>query len=163
MGIIIFKMNGVSKMDKIFSLLQLMNILYEKHRSKIVVSTCGCFEIFHIGHLECIEEAKKMGDILIVGINSDKYIVENKKREPIFNEGDRCKIIASLQTVDYVFLFDDLTFDNCLRDLRPNYFVKGLDRTEVLEKQTALELGIEIVHVGTVKRASATELRKYFI
>ncbi len=142
---------------------QLKDILADQYNSKIIVSTCGCFEIFHIGHLECIEEAKKLGDILVVGINSDKYIVENKKRKPIFNENDRCRIIASLQDVDYVFLFDDLTFDNCLKNLHPNYFVKGLDRTEVLEKKTALEFGIEIVHAGDTKRASATDLRKYFL
>ena len=51
----------------------------------------------------------------------------------------------------------------CLRDLHPDYFVKGLDRTEVLEKKTADEFDIKIVHVGDVKRASATDLRKYFI
>lgn len=150
-------------MGLICSKAQLKDILINQHNSKVIVSTCGCFEIFHIGHLECIEEAKKLGDILIVGINSDKYIEINKKRKPIFNENDRCKIIASIQGVDYVFLFDDFTFDSCLRNLRPDYFVKGLDRTEVLEKKTADEFGVKIVRVGNAKRASATDLRKYFI
>lgn len=150
-------------MGLICSKTQLRNILMNQHNSEVIISTCGCFEIFHIGHLECIEKAKKLGDILIVGINSDQYIKINKKRKPVFNENDRCKIVASIQGVDYVFLFDDLTFDNCLRDLHPDYFVKGLDRTEVLEKKTADEFDIKIVHVGDVKRASATDLRKYFI
>ena len=149
-------------MGLICSIDQIKDIL-KQQKSKTIVSTCGCFEIFHIGHLECIEEAKKLGDILIVGINTDQYIEANKKRKPIFNEKDRCKIIASIQDVDYVFLFNDLTFDNCLRDLRPAYFVKGLDRTEVAEEKTAIEFGIKIVHVGDAKRASATDLRKYFL
>ena len=150
-------------MGLICSQSKLKDILAKRHNSTIVVSACGCFEIFHIGHLEYIEEAKKLGDILIVGINSDQYIEKNKSRKPIFNENERCKIIASIQGVDYVFLFNELTFDNYLRELRPNYFVKGLDRTEVLEKKTADEFGIKIVHVGDIKRESATELRKYFL
>ena len=149
-------------MGLICSIDQLKGIL-EQHESKIIVSTCGCFEIFHIGHLECIEEAKKLGDILIVGINSDQYIEANKNRKPVFNENDRCKIIASIQNVDYVFLFDDLTFDNCLKTLHPDYFVKGLDRIEVIEKKTTDKLGIKVVHIGDVKKASATDLRKYFL
>ena len=150
-------------MGIICSKMQLKDILVNIKKSKTIVSTCGCFEIFHIGHLEYIEEAKELGDILIVGINSDQYIEVNKNRKPVFNENDRCKIIASIQDVDYVFLFDDLTFDDCLKELRPDYFVKGIDRTEVLEKKTADEFGIKIVHAGDVKRASATNLRKYFL
>lgn len=89
--------------------------------------------------------------------------LKKKERLPVFNEKDRCKIVASIQWVDYVFLFDELTFDNCLKELHPNYFVKGLDRTDVLEEKTATELGISIVHVGEEKRASATYLRKFFL
>jgi len=144
-------------------MIQLKNILALRRDYDTIVCTCGCFEIFHIGHLECIEEAKKLGDILIVGINTDKFIEERKNRKPIFNEKDRCEILASLRHVDYVFLFDNPTFDYCLRELRPNFFVKGIDRVDVLEQKTAVELGIEIVHVGDEKRASATELRKYFL
>lgn len=58
---------------------QIKDILTNQHSSNIVVSTCGCFEIFHIGHLECIEAAKKLGDVLIVGINSDQYIKKKRK------------------------------------------------------------------------------------
>jgi len=147
----------------IYSIAQIKATLAEQHSSKTIVCTCGCFEIFHVGHLECLEKAKELGDILIVGINSDKYIEERKNRKPIFNENERCEIIASLRHVDYVFLFDDPTFDNCLTELRPNYFAKGVDRTEVLEQKTAAKLGIEIVHIGEKKRASATDLRKHFL
>ena len=142
---------------------ELKKILREQYNSKVIVSACGCFEIFHVGHLEYIEGAKKLGDVLIVGINSDKYIEKNKNRKPIFNEEERCRIIASLQNVDYVFLFDDETFDNCLKDLKPDYFVKGCDRTEILELETANKLGIAVKHIGSSKKASATELRKYFL
>ena len=149
-------------MGIICSRAQIKDILETEYKSRAIVCTCGCFEIFHIGHLECLDGAKELGEILIVGVNSDKYINNVKKRIPKFNENDRCRIIASLKSVDYVFVFDDLTFDSCLQELRPKYFVKGLDRSEVLEKETADELGIEIVHIGELKRASSTELRKYF-
>jgi len=149
-------------MGLIYTRDELRDILVNLRDSKTVVCTCGCYEIFHIGHLECIEGAKSFGDVLIVGINSDRYIEENKKRTPIFNENDRCKVISSVKGVDYVFLFDELTFDDSLKELNPDYFVKGCDRTDVLEINTANALGVKIVHVGITKKASSKDLRKHF-
>jgi len=134
----------------------------EKSKGKVVVMGCGCFEIFHIGHLEYLQEAKGYGDILIIGINSDEYIRKYKKREPKFNEEQRSRIISSIKYVDYVFVFEERTFDYSLRKLKPNYFVKGIDRLNVLEKETCEECSIKIEIVGEEKRSSSTDLLQYF-
>lgn len=124
---------------------------------------CGCFEVFHIGHLEYLEGAKALGDILVVGVNSDQYIQEHKQRKPIFNVNERMRIIQSLSCVDYVFEFSEETFDESLSRLCPKIFAKGVDRTVVLEEQTCLENGIEIVRIGEEKKGNATELRRLFL
>ena len=155
-------MNGY-EYEKIVSRSKLEKILKDLCSTKVIVCACGCFEIFHIGHLEYLKEAKKLGDILIVGINADEYIKTKKGREPIFNEYDRCRIISSIQYVDYVFLFKENTFDISLCKLLPDFFVKGCDRTEVLEEKTALKKGIIIKKVGKSKLSSSTALRKYFV
>ena len=148
--------------DKIVSRLQLEKILSSLRNTRTIICACGCFEVFHIGHLEYLEGAKELGDILIVGINTDHYIKTKKGREPLFNELDRCKIISSIQCVDYVFLFGEETFDTSLCKLLPDYFVKGCDRMEVLEEKTATDRGIKIKKIGQSKRSSSSALRKYF-
>lgn len=99
-----------------------------KKEGKIVVFTNGCFELLHPGHIELLERAKSLGDILIVGINSDNSVRQIKgEKKLIFDEESRLRLVASIGVVDYVVLFDEVTPENIIRELKPNIHVKGGD------------------------------------
>lgn len=134
----------------------------EKMEGKVIVLGCGCFEIFHIGHLEYLEEAKKHGDILAIGINTDDYIRRHKLREPIFDLDQRMQVIHSIKPVDYVFSFDEDTFDRSIKIIKPDFFIKGIDRTLILEEATCNKYSVKVLRVGTTKKYSSTQLLKYF-
>ena len=104
--------------------------LVTKWRSKneTIVFTNGCFDILHTGHITYLEKAKKLGNRLIIGLNTDNSIQRLKgPLRPIFNEKDRAKLLASLESVDMVVLFDQNTPAEILRLLRPDVLVKGSD------------------------------------
>ncbi len=104
--------------------------LVTKWRSKneTIVFTNGCFDILHTGHITYLEKAKKLGNRLIIGLNTDNSIQRLKgPLRPIFNETDRAKLLASLESVDMVVLFDQDTPAEILRLLRPDVLVKGSD------------------------------------
>jgi len=130
----------------------------EKKNGKKIVLGCGCFEVFHIGHLEYLEEAKKKGDILIIGLNCDNYIRKHKFREPVFTLEQRMQVIQNIKPVDYVFPFKEDTFDKSIEILLPNYFIKGIDRALILEESTCKKYSVEVMRVGTRKVYSSTQL-----
>lgn len=142
---------------------ELSKIIKRNNSNDKIVMGCGCFEIFHIGHLEYLQGAKKQGDVLIVGVNSDKYIEQHKNRIPKFSLEERMKIIDSIKGVDYVFPFYDETFENCLQIIKPNVFAKGVDRKIVLEQEICDKYNILICKIGEEKKASSTDLREYII
>lgn len=95
---------------------------------KRIVSTNGCFDLLHVGHVRILEAAKKLGDVLIVGINSDDSVRRLKgPARPITNESDRAEILTSLTCVDYVTIFDEDTPVEFLKLVRPDIHVKGSD------------------------------------
>jgi D-beta-D-heptose 7-phosphate kinase / D-beta-D-heptose 1-phosphate adenosyltransferase len=95
-----------------------------------IVFTNGCFDLFHIGHLRLIKEAKKLGDVLVVGINNDDSVKRLKgEGRPLILESDRAHIIAALDCVDYVVLFREDTPFDLIKTLRPDILVKGSDYT----------------------------------
>jgi len=99
-----------------------------KKEGRIVVFTNGCFEILHPGHIEILERAKMLGDILIVGINSDESIKKIKgNKKLILDEWARSRIIASLEAVDYVVIFNEETPEKIISEIKPNIHVKGGD------------------------------------
>ncbi len=96
--------------------------------NKSVVFTNGCFDILHVGHLELLEKAKSFGDVLIVGMNSDSSVKQIKGQDrPILTEQDRARLLAAIEMVDYVVLFDEETPFELLRQIKPNVLVKGED------------------------------------
>jgi len=100
----------------------------DKILGKKIVFTNGCFDILHIGHVKYLQEAKRLGDILVVGINSDSSVRKLKGSPRPFNsEEDRSSIIASLESVDYVVIFDEETPEKLIKFLLPDTLVKGGD------------------------------------
>ncbi|MGB9710410.1 MAG: D-glycero-beta-D-manno-heptose 1-phosphate adenylyltransferase [Thermodesulfovibrio sp.] len=98
-----------------------------KKEGKKIVFTNGCFDIIHVGHIRYLKEAKKMGDILIIALNTDKSVGRIKPSRPINPENERAEVIASLQMVDFVTFFDEDTPYNLIKYLQPDVIVKGGD------------------------------------
>ncbi|HOV97973.1 MAG TPA: D-glycero-beta-D-manno-heptose 1-phosphate adenylyltransferase [Bacteroidota bacterium] len=107
-------------------LVQIRNDL--KRQGKKVVFTNGCFDILHRGHVEYLQKAKQLGDVLIVGLNTDASVKRLKGAErPIVQQEDRAIVIAALAAVDYVCLFDEDTPYELIRAIVPDVLVKGAD------------------------------------
>ncbi len=114
-----------------------------KNKGKKIIFTNGCFDILHIGHVKYLEKAKTFGDILIVGLNSDKSVTRLKgKNRPINPQVDRSYILASLEVVDYVVIFDKDTPLDLIKAISPDILVKGGDYVgeEVVGQDIAKEL-----------------------
>ena len=99
-----------------------------KNKNKKIIFTNGCFDILHIGHIKYLEEAKSFGDILILGLNSDKSIKKLKgENRPINNQNDRAYVLASLEVVDYLVVFNEDTPFELISLIKPDVLVKGAD------------------------------------
>jgi glycerol-3-phosphate cytidylyltransferase len=135
-----------------------------RQAGKKIVATNGCFDILHIGHLRYLEESKKMGDILVVGINSDASVKALKgNNRPINNQDDRAELVCGLKPVDYIIVFNELDACNFLEKVKPHIYTKGGDySTDELKKwpehKTAEQLGckIEIINLVEGKSSSNT-------
>lgn len=117
-------------------------------RKKLVV-TNGCFDLLHVGHVRYLEAARKLGDVLVVGINGDASVHALKgEGRPLNREADRAEVLAALECVDYVTIFSDVRATNFLKAAHPAVYVKGGDyKTDTLnqEERAALEeIGTEI-------------------
>ena len=126
-----------------------------------IIATSGYFDPLHVGHLECLELAKKLGDKLIVIINSD-FQAKLKKGKSFISQEDRMKIIAALKCVDEVFLSIDKDKTQCesLKYLKPHIFAKGGDRTsnEIPESKICKEFNIKIIDGLGQKIRSSSKL-----
>jgi D-beta-D-heptose 7-phosphate kinase/D-beta-D-heptose 1-phosphate adenosyltransferase len=97
-------------------------------RNKKIVFTNGCFDLLHVGHVRYLQEAKKLGDILIVGVNSDASVRRLKgPTRPVQNESDRAEILAALKAVDFTVLFAEDTPLELIQKVKPSILVKGGD------------------------------------
>lgn len=101
-----------------------------KREGKQVVWTNGCFDILHVGHIMYLQEARKEGDVMIVGLNSDASVRENKGADrPVVAEQDRAQVLSALECVDYIVIFDGKTPMPLLEALHPDVYAKGGDYT----------------------------------
>ena len=107
----------------------LKTIVENKQREgKRIVFTNGCFDIIHPGHIFILDQAKSRGDTLIVGLNSDKSVKSFKSNSrPICTHHDRAYVLAGLESVDYIFIFDESTPEQIIMKLTPDILVKGKD------------------------------------
>ncbi len=119
-------------MGKVLKLQDLLQKVSEaKADMKTIVTTNGCFDIIHAGHVRYLKEAKTLGDLLIVCLNSDESIRRLKGPErPLNCEADRAEVLASLSSVDYVVIFEEDTPSEVLEKIKPDIHVKGGDYTE---------------------------------
>ncbi|MCF7870535.1 MAG: adenylyltransferase/cytidyltransferase family protein [Candidatus Omnitrophica bacterium] len=114
------------KKQSISSLKKIVSIL--KQKGKTIVFTNGCFDLIHPGHIKIIKEAKKKGDVLIVGLNSDKSVKKIKgKTRPLLNQKARATILSAIQYIDYLTIFDQKTPYLLIKALKPDILVKGQD------------------------------------
>jgi D-glycero-beta-D-manno-heptose 1-phosphate adenylyltransferase len=135
----------------------------ERSKSKKIVLANGCFDLFHVGHIRYLQGAKELGDILIVGINSDEQVRKLKgNNRPFMPENERAEIIDALACVDYVTVFTEPTVTELIRAVRPDFHAKGTDYTveTVPEKDIVAEYGGQIAIVGDPKDHSSTDLLK---
>ena len=101
-----------------------------RNTNKKVVFTNGCFDILHVGHVRYLKVAKALGDVLIVGLNTDASVKRLKGNDrPINNEADRAEVLLALESVDHVVLFGEQTAENLIAEVKPNIYVKGGDYT----------------------------------
>jgi len=133
----------------------------EKGRGRRIVFANGCFDGLHVGHARYLEAARREGDVLVVGINSDASTRELKgPGRPILDEGARATLVAALRAVDYVLIFSEPNVERLLEELRPDVHAKGTDYTAdtVPERATAERLGIRVAIVGDPKDHSTRAL-----
>jgi D-glycero-beta-D-manno-heptose 1-phosphate adenylyltransferase len=126
-----------------------------------VVFANGCFDLLHVGHVRYLEAAKGLGDLLVVGVNSDEQVRRLKgEGRPFVPERERAEVIASLRAVDYVTVFHEPTVTELLLALRPDIHAKGTDYTEetVPERDVVRSFGGRVQIVGDPKDHSSTDM-----
>ena len=152
-------------MSKLVTLVQ-ATALRDRYREagKTVVWTNGCFDLLHPGHIASLASAKALGDVLVVGLNSDQSVRENKgPTRPVLNEWERAALLSALTVVDHVIVFDEKTPETILRQLKPDIHTKGDEYAPpngrpVPEASTVLAYGGRIEYLPLVPGISSTEL-----
>lgn len=132
-----------------------------KARGKRIVFTNGCFDLLHVGHIRYLEKAKSLGDILVVGINSDRSVRSIKgPLRPILPQEERAEVLSGLWCVDYITLFDEPTPLELITSLRPHILVKGGDWTKetTVGKEVVEASGGEVILLPFVEGSSSTNI-----
>ena len=128
---------------------------------KTTVLTNGHFDILHVGHVDCLQRAKALGDVLIMGLNSDAStrLLKGEKR-PIVPQEERAQLLAALQCVDYVIIFEERTAERLLAALRPEVYVKGGDWAieDLPEAKVLAEFGIRAEILPHMPGRSTTDI-----
>lgn len=128
---------------------------------KRIVFTNGCFDILHVGHVRYLASARNEGDVLVVGLNSDKSIKSIKKENrPIIPEDQRAEVLAGLWCVDYVTLFDEPDPLSLIQAVRPDVLVKGADwaETEIVGADFVTASGGKVIRVEMVPDISTSRI-----
>ena len=133
----------------------------EKRAGRRVVFTNGCFDLIHPGHVRCLAEARALGDVLVVAVNSDRSVRGNKGPErPLVNEQDRAEVIAALASVDYVTIFDEPTPRELIARVLPSVLVKGADWApdQVAGREEVEAAGGRVVSIPLASGYSTTNI-----
>ena len=132
-----------------------------KGTGKTVVFTNGCFDLIHGGHIEFLQKAREKGDLLVVGLNSDRSVKSIKgEGRPIKSEKERANIISALRYVDYITIFDESTPEDLIREVRPDILVKGDDYAidEVVGREIVEGYGAKVELIPIVQGLSTTNI-----
>jgi rfaE bifunctional protein nucleotidyltransferase chain/domain len=148
--------------EKILSREGLRDVLEEHRRArrKIVLAN-GVFDLLHVGHVRYLQAARAEGGVLVVAINSDSSTRKLKgEGRPILTERARATLVAALEAVNYVVIFDEINVESLLREFQPDVHAKGTDYTAgtVPERELAKLLGIRVAIVGDPKNHSTRDL-----
>ena len=151
-----------SAIRKIHSLPALTRrIAHARAQGRRVVFTNGCFDLLHAGHVTLLERARRLGDLLIVGLNSDRSVRMLKgSTRPIVNQRDRARLVAALECVDYVMIFNEPTPQQAVERLQPDVLVKGADwgTQQIVGSDVVRRQGGRVVRVPLVKGLSTSTL-----
>ena len=149
-------------MGKIVSQDELIQLITrEKRGGRRVVFTNGCFDLLHPGHVRCLAQARALGDLLVVAVNSDRSVRGNKGPErPLVPQSDRAEVLAALSCVDYVTIFDEPTPRELIARLIPTVLVKGADwgPNEVVGREEVEAAGGQVVSIPLAPGYSTTSL-----
>lgn len=132
-----------------------------QQQGKVVVFTNGCFDILHAGHVRYLTAARKLGDCLILGLNSDVSVQRLKgPTRPINNEQDRAEVLAGLYAVDYIIIFSDQTAEGLVAELQPDIYAKGGDYSvdRLPEAAIVASYGGKTVLIPEVKGKSSSRI-----
>ena len=150
--------------EKTYQRDQLAEIVHRaKEHGKIVVTTNGCFDVLHVGHLRYLEAAWALGDLLVVCVNSDDSVrVLKGESRPLVPDDERAEMLAGLACVDYVTIFPELNPIELLSALKPSIHVKGGDYTieQVIEREIVESNGGRVIVGLNVPGKSTTDLIK---
>jgi len=150
----------MKKAQKVLSARALARVLRRRRPGRRVVFTNGVYDLIHAGHVTLLEKAKALGDILVVGLNSDASVRRLKgPLRPIAPQADRGKVVAALSPVDYVVFFDEDTPYELIARLRPDVLVKGGDYA--IDQMVGRDLVKKAVRIPLVKgRSTSTMIEK---
>ncbi len=126
-----------------------------------IVLANGCFDVLHVGHVRYLAGARELGDVLVVGVNSDQQVASQKGAgRPVLPARERAEIVASLESVSYVTIFDEPTVERLLLALKPHVHAKGTDYTEdtVPERAVVRSYGGRVAIVGDPKDHSTSAI-----
>ena len=132
-----------------------------RQSGKKLVFTNGCFDILHVGHVRCLHQARSMGDVLVVGLNSDASVRAIKGNpRPVVPESERAEILAALACVDYVFIFADETPRRVIDAIVPDVLAKGADWdiSDIVGRDTVEACGGVVRNMPLVEGCSTTEI-----
>jgi len=132
-----------------------------KNQNKKVVFTNGCFDLIHAGHIDYLSKAKALGDVMIVGLNSDASVMRIKgSKRPILNETERSFIISNLKPVDYVVKFNEDTPKLLIEELLPDILVKGADWEieNIVGKDVVVANGGEVKTIDFINDQSTSKI-----
>jgi rfaE bifunctional protein nucleotidyltransferase chain/domain len=132
-----------------------------KQDGKTIVFANGCFDLLHVGHVRYLEGARRLGDALVVGLNSDDSVRQLKgPGRPLMPEGERAEILAAISFVDYIIIFQESNVERLLLQIQPDIHCKGTDYTvdSVPERDVVLSYGGRVAIVGDPKDHSTRDL-----
>ncbi len=130
-------------------------------RGQRIVFTNGCFDLLHVGHVHYLQKAKDCGDVLVIALNSDSSVRAIKgKLRPLLPQGERAELLAALEMVDYVVIFDEHDPAQIIQELQPQVLVKGGDwaADKIIGRDIVEAAGGSVVLIPPIEGASTTDI-----